>query len=269
MITSVFNETLRRHWRQMLFWGIGIGLLLALVVLIVPDSDSVQRMGELIATLPPVMLQMFGGDDTAFMATPDGFIAFGIFSRLILFLAAYAVVVGLNITSNEEERGIMDMHLSLPIPRWRLVLERLLAYALMTLGVLVIAFAGVAIGLALVPNLPIDLGRLAVAMFASLPVMLVIISGTALIMAWVQSRRIAMGVVILVVVGSYLVDTLGASATDTIMNQLRALTVFNYYDGIAIVRDGLQWGNIVLMLVVAVILAAGALMMYQRREINV
>ena len=90
--------------------------------------------------MPPLLLQAFGMTDAAQLATPAGFLDFGFFSYMMLVLAAYAVIAGLSVTANEEDRGIMDVLLSLPIPRWRLVVERFLAYALILVLILVLTF---------------------------------------------------------------------------------------------------------------------------------
>src|SRR5664279_6230367 len=124
MTGVVFMHTLRRNWLTGLYWAIGIAILGAYIIVVIPNVDMLKQYADLVKTLPPLMLQLFGANNAAEIATPAGFLDFGFFSYTLLVMGAYAVVVGLNVTANEEDRGIMDITLSLPIPRWRLVLER-------------------------------------------------------------------------------------------------------------------------------------------------
>src|SRR5204862_37745 len=96
------------------------------------------------------------------------FLGFGFFGYVLLVLAAYGVIAGLNITANEEDRGILDITLSLPIPRWRLVLERLLAYTLILALILALTFASMW-AVKQTSSVDIDMGLLAQAMFNLLP----------------------------------------------------------------------------------------------------
>src|SRR5688572_5196057 len=102
MTGTIFMETLRRNWRGMLFWGVGIGLIAWLQIIILPDVDSLQQMADLMETLPPIFLQMLGGsNDPAFLSTPQGYLNFRFFGTLPLFLSVYVVAAGLGITANE------------------------------------------------------------------------------------------------------------------------------------------------------------------------
>jgi ABC-2 type transport system permease protein len=87
--------------------------------------------------MPPIILRAVGvGDDLNYFASPEGFVAVGFFGKTLLVLAAYPVVMGLRVTVNEEDSGTIDVLLSLPVARWRVILEKFLAYVV-TLVVIV------------------------------------------------------------------------------------------------------------------------------------
>jgi ABC-2 type transport system permease protein len=269
MTGVVFMETLRRHWRQAIYWGLAIGFLLFVNIVAIPTVDALEQMGELLETLPPVMLQMFGMSDTAYLATPEGYLASQTFALLLLILGAYAILGGLNVTANDEERGVMDSVLALPISRTRLILEKLLAYVLMALLVLLTLFLLTWLALILTPALVVDVGKVAAATLNAIPGTLVVLAFTVLMGAVIRRRGLALGLSALFLIVSYFVDNLGKAAGGSFLETIRPLSFHVYYDGINAMRDGLNGGNIVLLLLVAVILVALSLVAYQRRDVGI
>ena len=59
MIGSVFVETFKQTWKQMVYWGLGLAAMALLVVMMVPLFDM-QAMKELLASFPPFILAMIG-----------------------------------------------------------------------------------------------------------------------------------------------------------------------------------------------------------------
>ena len=138
MIGSVFLETLKTTWKQMVYWGVGLAAMALLVVIMVP-LFSMQDMRKLLESFPPVILAMIGvGGDLEIFATNEGFVAIGFFGKSALIFAVYPVVMGMRITANEEDSGTMDVLLSLPIDRARVIVEKFLAYGVTCIGVVVL-----------------------------------------------------------------------------------------------------------------------------------
>jgi ABC-2 type transport system permease protein len=271
MTGAVFRETIRRGWRLMLGWGIGLGAIFWLQIIIVPDVAAIQQMANLMTSLPPIVMQMFGGGiDVAYMATPEGYLSLRTFNSFILiFFAAYAVTVGMNVTANDEDAGIQDVVMSLPVSRARFVLEKLLAYALMTVGVVLMATAGTLLGVAMTPSLALDAGRVMMGMLNFFPATLLTLMFTAMIGALIRRRSTAMAIAVAFVVGSYFLDTIGAAAAETVAGALRAVSYFTYFDGSQMLQHGLNLGNILVLLVASVVFGAISLWAYERRDIGV
>src|SRR5262249_14761865 len=148
-----------------------------MVAAMVPDADMLKSFAKIMQAMPPSMLQMFG-EDAASVATPEGFLNAIFFSYALLILAGYAVIAGLNVTANEEDSKVLDVHLSLPIPRWRLVLERFLAYTVITVGVVALTYAGLWFALKLAPAMTVDQGKLLQATLNLLPSTLLVLALT-------------------------------------------------------------------------------------------
>jgi ABC-2 type transport system permease protein len=268
MIGSIFSQTLRRAWRQILWWGLGLGSLGLMVALIIPNADMLKEYANIIKTMPPSMLAMFGGEDVASIATPTGFLDMIFFSYALLILASYAVIAGLNITSNEEDSKIMDVLLSLPVPRWRLMLEKFLAYSLICLGIVLLTFGGLWLGTKASPAMAIDDGRLLETTLNLLPSTLLILALTMLLAVLIRSKNIATAIAAAIIAGSYFVDSIGRTASDSLANGLRAVSFYKYYDSTFVIHNGLNWGNVLLLVVVTVIFVTGGLWSFQRRDIG-
>jgi ABC-2 type transport system permease protein len=263
----VFSETLRQNWRGMLYWGVGLALLGLVTLTLITDVDALKQVAQLMETLPPALLRAMGMDDLTQLATPEGFLGGAYFGRVILILSVFGVISGLNITANEEDQGILDVLLSLPLPRWRLIIEKFAAYTLMAVVIVGLGFLGLYLG-ERASMLEINTRRLLESSFNVLPTVLLIIAFTGLAGAVFRRKGTATMVTAIFVIASYFVDLMGRAASDSFLNQLRVLSFFSYFDNDGVMRDGLAWGNVGLLLVVAGVLVAGSLWFFQRRDIG-
>jgi ABC-2 type transport system permease protein len=269
MAGSVFLGTLRRSWRTMIFWAIGIGLFAALNIIAVPDANGMKATAEAIAQMPPFVVQLVGGGDLTFLASTAGYLNNQYYAIVLVIFGIYAIVVGLNITANEEEKRILDVVLSLPVPRWRVMLERFLAYAALTAGVLIGSTAIIYLTLAAEPSVVIDPMLVAVASLNILPATLVVLAFTMFIATLVRRRGQAITITVVFLIASWFIDVLGRTATTSIMNTARAISFYAYYDSTGVLQNGLSFTNIALLLTATVILVIGALWRFEHRDISV
>jgi ABC-2 type transport system permease protein len=141
-LSSIFLKTLRDYRVAILGWGIGMGLVvispMASVAALVTTPQARQQLISLAATFAwnadPVAVDTIGGYAT---------FKIGIFMFLI---AIWPLLAGSRMLRGEEDRGSLDVLLSLPRPRLRVALEKLAAMwtALFAMGLLIglLAFAG-------------------------------------------------------------------------------------------------------------------------------
>lgn len=268
MIGAVFVNTLRHGWRTMLIWGIGIGLISLVQILILPDVDALQQFAAIVETLPPFMLNALGGGDAAFLGTPEGYLAARFYALALLIFAIYALNSGLSITSSEEERGILDLVLSLPIPRWRLIIERLAAYALLLVGAVVVSLGFTLLSLRMTPVLQIDTARILASTVNILPGALLVLAFTTLLGAIFSNRALAVGLAVAFVIGSFFIDFIGASASGLLTDTLQRLSFYAYYDSTEVMKNGLQAGNMLLLLAAAAVCVGGSLWFFERRDVG-
>jgi ABC-2 type transport system permease protein len=142
LLRSIFLKTLRDYRIAILGWGIGMGLVvispMASVSALVTTPQAREQLVSLAASFAwnadPIAVDTIGGYAT---------FKIGIF---IFLIAIWPLLAGSRMLRGEEDRGSMDVLLSLPRPRLSVAFEKLAAMwtALFAMGVLIglLAFAG-------------------------------------------------------------------------------------------------------------------------------
>jgi ABC-2 type transport system permease protein len=268
MIGSVFLETLKQTWKQMVYWGVGLAAMALLVVLMVPLFDM-QAVATLLESFPPMILAMVGiGDDLTIFSTNEGFVAIGFFGKSALIFAVYPVVMGMRISANEEDDGTSDILLSLPILRSRVMIEKFVAYAMSVVGVVVLIYLGVYLG-AIAGNVELDVARLAEVTFYLIPLMVFVMAATMLIAVLVRRRSMALGIVTAFVIISYMLQTIGSAAEGTVAEAIGAISFLTYYNTGDILTQGFIWPHISGFVGLSVVMLVVSLWRYEQREIGV
>ncbi|HET9849309.1 MAG TPA: ABC transporter permease subunit [Candidatus Dormibacteraeota bacterium] len=132
--SSIYLKTLRDFRIAILGWGIGIGLLVYIVLRTVPSlTTTAAARASLIA-----LAQGFNWlAQPVAVDTPGGYATFK-YGPTILLIAIWALAAGARVLRGEEERGSMDVLLSLPEGRARLALEKVAAIWTALLGMAVL-----------------------------------------------------------------------------------------------------------------------------------
>ena len=141
-LSSVFLKTLRDYRIPILGWGIGMGLVvvspMASVASLVTTPEARQQLASIAASFA-------WNADAVAVTTIGGYATFkiGIF---IFLITVWPILAGSRMLRGEEERGSLDVLLSVPRPRLRVALEKLAAMwtALLAMGLLIglVAFGG-------------------------------------------------------------------------------------------------------------------------------
>ena len=266
MTGSIFIETLRRNWRQGVYWGLVLFIFGWMILAIIPNVDALNQFSELVETMP-FIIQAFGGSDIEQMATPEGFLNLEYFGFTVLLLSAFAVMAGLNVTSNEEDEGTLDIVLSLPVTRWRVIVERFLAFVIIAIIAVVIGYIGLWLGSS-TSSVDINLSGIASANFHLLATVILTIGITVFVTAVIRRRAIAMGVVAIIIIFSYFINVLGLAAPGSILESVRNLSYFRYYDSQSALFQGILIPNITLLLGLTLVLVIGAIIMFNRRDVG-
>jgi ABC-2 type transport system permease protein len=146
MRRSIFLRTLRSFRTAILGWGLGLGLLMLIVVK--AFDTAIGPMSAAVKAQFVLAFQSVGWlwDYPSAVISPGGYTTakYGSFMALV---AIWALLAGTRITRGEEESGQLDMLLSVPRSRARVLAEKLgaLFVALLIIGELIgfLAYLGV------------------------------------------------------------------------------------------------------------------------------
>lgn len=267
MAWSVFRDTMRYTWRMTLIWGVGFAAMMILVLQLAPVMNGLE-MVELMESLPSWMLAMAGVTDPQVMTTIEGLITLGVFGKLALLFAAYPVVMGLRVTSEEETEGMMDVMLSLPLPRWRVIFEKFVAYTLNILILMAMTLGGLYIGQYGV-SLELDISKLMLVTATVIPVMIFLLALTTFTGSVIGRRQMVITIVTVYIVFSFAIQTVGPMVDAAWMNAIESVALFTYYNVENTLVNGVTPSHVALMLSLAVVLIGASFVNFERRDIAV
>jgi ABC-2 type transport system permease protein len=264
-LRNLFAKTLRDLRTQILAWGIGAGLLGWMVIFLFPAfKDQMAGMIELLEGYPPALMAFFG--DMTQLASFTGWLNIEFFSYGPPILAIFAVGAGTALVAGEEERGTLDLLLSQPLRRWRLVTDKFAAFVVATVLIMAIAALFFVAGSAMIGETAL-LGRIALATLNIAPVTLASGALALMLSVLLRSRRLAITIALLVVIGSYFLESLG-KAVD-VLEPYRPIALYHYYDSTAALTRGVNWGHVGILLALTALFFAIALLAFQRRDLGV
>jgi ABC-2 type transport system permease protein len=262
---TTFRYTLASLRGQILGWGLGVA---ALGLLLVPFYDVFmgQQAGfmQMIESYPPEFLSFFGGDAAA-LATVEGYLGMYGFSMLPVIVGIFAVIVGSGLLANDEESGRLDLIVAHPVSRTGLFWGRSLAFAIASLGILVLGWLGFAILLG-GSSLNLTWGEMALP-FIPLLNQILIYGTLALLLSMVlPARRLAATGAGAVLVASYLLSSL--SGMNENLSAIARFLPYEYYQG-GEALNGLEWTSFLGLLGASAALALLAWWRFERRDIRV
>jgi ABC-2 type transport system permease protein len=265
MMHSVFTKTLYDKRWFIAGWTLGMTALAALMTTFYPAMHQDGSIDALVANMPKAFEGLVG--NLADLRNFPSYIASQLFDiRMPLIGGIMAIILGLGLSSSEEESGELRTMTALPISRAKLLLQKWLALAVIT----AIVSLGTAIGIyAVLPFLEdaaidgIDMVRLVGACY-----LLMLTLGTVPFAAGMISgkRAVATGIGIFVVMGSFILSTFG-TAVDW-LEKFEKLSLIYYFPAVDIVKNGIDWANVAVLAGICLILLAASLLVFRRRDIG-
>lgn len=243
--------------------AIGGGLLsfsLALMyVCIFPAvKDTLDQM-----ELPDYMQNLAGAAGS--YGTPAGYLSGEFFTLVPIILIIFAIVSGTGATAGEESAGTLELLLSQPIRRRRVVIEKALGISLAVSIAMLAAVPGVFLGQLLV-DFSLSPMRTLAAMLMTIPLILLFVSIAMLTGALFPTRSLAVAVTTALAVAAYVLHTVGLLVES--LADARKFTPFYLADASqALVGDYELWRPAALLLATLVLLAI-TIVVFERRDIG-
>jgi len=232
----------------------GIAALVALYVWLFPSIEaSGVDLDEYVEAFPPAMVEAFGIEA---LGTIEGFLAAELYAFVwVLLLGLYLAYSAASTVAGEVEDGRMDMRLSLPVSRRRIVGEKFLSLLVPILMVNVLTPIVVYGGVLLVGE-SISATDLVAVHALSIPYLLACTAiGLAISVALDRegrAQRAALGAIF----GLFMIESV---VTGTDVEPLGAVSPTRYFDASAILIDGtydLAGAAILLTVTVVIVLAS-------------
>ncbi len=125
LMSSFAATTLRERRRSLVGWSAGVTLVTLLLGSLWPTIRDMADFEALLQSYPQQLGELF---NIAAMGTPAGYLGGEYFSLLapLLFLT-FGIGLGARLPAADEERGSLEVLLSLPVTRTRLLLEQAVA----------------------------------------------------------------------------------------------------------------------------------------------
>jgi ABC-2 type transport system permease protein len=264
---SLALDALRRLRRGMAWWAAGLVALAALQLGVYPTVRDESGLSDLIRDYPDAVKELFGFGGADFDYTSAaGYLGAELFSLVVpLLLIIVAVSAGARAVAGEEEQGHLELVLSLPVGRRRVVMEGLAAMAAEVIALGAVLLAALLIGAPLV-GMEIASGRVAAAVLAAV-LLAVGFGAVALAIGAATGRRaVAAGATAALALTAYLVHSLGALVPW--LDALGPFTPFHHYAAPEPLRNGVSVPDLAVLVAVAAVAALAATIAVERRDIG-
>ncbi|MFB3737956.1 MAG: ABC transporter permease subunit [Candidatus Velamenicoccus archaeovorus] len=263
MLGTVFSKTLRDQRRSLLWWTLGFAGTVLLYSAFWPSiRDNAAELTRYVERMPEFMRNLIGDVD---YGTAEGYIQSEVFSFLgPILLLVYAVGAGSRAIAGEEEAGSLDLLLSMPVRRARVLLDKFWAMLLPTFWLVFAMWLGlVAFGPAfdLRPGLE---GFTA----ASLNLFLLAMAFGTIALATgaaTGSKGLAVGVTSGIALVTFILNTLAPSVDW--LEPYRVLSPFHYYAGGDPMLNGFAPAHAMVLAAITVVALGVALVAFDRRDL--
>jgi ABC-2 type transport system permease protein len=261
--SSIYLKTLRGFRVPILGWGLGLGVLMAVVLVAIPTVLGTAAARAAVVALGP---SFAWSAEPVKIDTPGGYATWK-YGLTILVVAIWPILAQSAMLRGEEDRGSMDVLLSLPRTRVRVALEKIAAMwtALLVMALLIglLTFAGGA-----KVNAGISLGD--TILFG---VNIALISGlfgavALLVSQFTQERRTAAGVTAGILLVFIVVDMVHRVVSNADwVSRLSPIYYFNLSKPL-VAGYGANAGAMVVLVAISVVLTGAAVWLFPRRDIG-
>lgn len=261
------GKTLRDFRRPLIGWTVGIGVFAGLYLSFYPQMAANPDFYSQAAInkYPDGVRRLLGGLENITSGT--GFLQSIIYQLFVpLLFIMCAVIIGNKAIAAPEEAGTLELTMTLPVDRKRLVLERFAALALGLLGIALVSLVVVA-GMGTVVGIGVPFDRILAAHTGLY--LLVLFYGTLSLTVGAATGRkgLAMAAAGAYAVAGYVVNALAADVE--VMSWLSRLSPFRYYSEGNPLLNGIPVGDYLVLIAGSVILVLTAVLSFDRRDVGV
>lgn len=266
MLRTVMLKTLRDHWRALLWWAVGLVGLAVYLVLLYPGIRDTPGYNELLNAMPEALLKTMVGEYPDF-ASPTGYLNSSLFfmAAPLLFII-FTLTFDSGMIAGEEERGTLELLLAYPLPRWRVVLEKFAALFLTTVALAAVFWLSLVMGMPLV-EMEVSPGHLG-AVMVNLTLLGLLFGALTLALGCATGKQgLSAGISATLAVAAYFINSL-APVVEA-LEPYRQFSPFYHYIGRDPLVNGLDLGNVAVLLGLTGVCLVAALLAFERRDLAV
>jgi ABC-2 type transport system permease protein len=264
LLRNIFTKQIR-DLRWPTFWAaLSLGIGGAYFTWLYPTYTKAFDLNKMLSQMPESMRALIGGADLD-ISTATGFLNVELFPLILpAVLAGFAVAMASGFTAGEESRGTIDVLLSYPVPRWRVVVDKSVALVLSLVAIGAIMLGGIELG-SVASNSPVELDKVAAGLVMASTLAIAFGMIALALAAWTGNRGPAAGVPIGLLVFMYLDQTLSPQVEA--LRSINFLSLFHYYLGNNPLRHGLSLTDTAVLAVVALVFLALGVVAFERRDL--
>ena len=257
-MTALIAAQLRERRRSLLSWGLPIGVWSAFVVAIYPSVES--ALTKAVRSYPAALKEAFGISE---LSTVEQYLHAEMLSLIVPLAVGYLAVRSLaSGLSGAAESGRLDVLLSAPVSRRRVVTASFCAAAVELAAVLAVSLALTLLG-SLLSGANLSFSP-ALAGFANVwPLALLSAALGVIVTGFSLRTSVVTGSVAGVLVGMYVADLIGR--LDPGLDAVRYASVFRYYGNA--IENGIDPLSFLGVTAAAALLAATGAALFERRDL--
>ena len=265
MLTSVFLKTLRERLRAFRWWCLGTLAFVSLYVAVFPSIKGKGSFNKLIQGYPQALKGFVGFGGNLDIASGAGFLGSEVFSFWApIVLVAVVIAAGAAAIAGEEERGSLDLLLSLPVSRSRCLLEKLAALFCEALALAFVLWILLVIG-SYSEGMGVSAGNLGAAVLGVLLFALDFGAIALAIGAGTGRKALAIGLSATLALVADVVNALSSLAGW--LNRVKLVSPFYYYSHGDPLRHGVDARSTLILLAIAVVFGVLSVPLFKRRDL--
>ena len=259
---SLLKHEILSRWGAVLGWGIGLGLYGVMYVAIYP------QIGEQMKAVADIPLYQAMGID---MHSFEGYMASSLVGIIPIILAIYVIMTSAATLAGEDDKGTLELIVTMPLKRWQIVTMKATALVVVTFLILAIAGLCSAIALSWVKNsyaVDVTAAQFFMAILSGWPITLAFLMIGLFFSAYCPNQATASMAATVVFLVSYFGEILAGSVES--LDAIKPFFLFYYFDSSAeLFSKGVQARDVAILLGVAAVFFVLALLSFERRDITV
>jgi ABC-2 type transport system permease protein len=264
----VLERAVRDRGRSMMWWSLGISVLIVVTVALFPSFEGDAGFDEAMADLPDSMKAAFGLTDDVSLTSPAGYLQSQLIGTMIpLVLLIYGIGAGARSIGGSEEDGTLELLLSNPVSRRTVGVQR---FGAVTVQLVVIG--AVCALVTLVSSAPVgaldgvSVRGLLTAVGGTAALALLFAALAFAVGAATGRRAVGLAVGAGAAVAGYLMEALGQSVP--VLDDVLVLSPWHWLLDHNMLAEGPSYVAVVLPLVVAVAFAVAGTALFERRDLR-